>query len=300
MVLRRHGAVLSSARQPDPSPDGRFSVNESSRFNNMKGRVSSCRGDSSWLVVQTRRGNAHQHRRCVVVPLSIPQEATATGIKRLSRTRLLRHAQASRSACVKAPCFECAEFGRGQLLANGVQERYVPRVSGLPVHVPRYGTTGLCTRLSLVNKTTNRGWGGKGLLKGLALYVTSRPFQRASAHAPVTGPEHPIHHPPSHYRPEALLLPSMSLPADDSGAGEDHSASLQGSTTYSSCTRDMAWSLLHGGPGRSSGTVMIERGSSISANRLSMSIDIGYSPVPVSRGLHGVSSDNRRCIQYPQ
>lgn len=90
---------------------------------------------------------------------------------------------------------------------------------GVPVHVPRYGTAGLCSRLPLVNKTTNRDRAGKGLVKGLALYVTGRPFQRASARRPVTGPEHPPTQPPSHYRPEVLLLPSLVLPADEGGAG---------------------------------------------------------------------------------
>jgi hypothetical protein len=45
----------------------------------------------------------------------------------------------------------------------------------------------------LVNKTANRGRGGKEVLNGLALYVTGRPLQRASAHGPVTGPKHPLH-----------------------------------------------------------------------------------------------------------
>lgn len=169
---------------------------------------------------------------------------------------------------------------------------------GLPVHVPRYGTTGLCTRLPLVNKTTNRGWGGKGLLKGLALYVTGRPFQRASARTPVTGPQDPLHHPPSHYRPETLLLPSMSLPADHSRAGggllgkppRQHYIQLmhQGHGVVLAAWRpgeglrdrcDRAW-------------LVYQRKSSFDA------FEIG--PVPASRGSRGVSSGNCRCIQYPQ
>lgn len=138
---------------------------------------------------------------------------------------------------------------------------------GVPVHVPRYGTAGLCSRLPLVNKTTNRDRAGKGLVKGLALYVTGRPFQRASARRPVTGPEHPSYAATVPLSPGGSAAPQSGL-AGRRGRGEDHLASLQGSTEYNlPCISDMSWSLLHGGPERSSATVAIEDGSFISTNR---------------------------------
>lgn len=44
MILGRHVGVPSSVRHPDPSPDGRVSINDSSRLNNGQSKVLSCRG----------------------------------------------------------------------------------------------------------------------------------------------------------------------------------------------------------------------------------------------------------------
>lgn len=149
---------------------------------------------------------------------------------------------------------------------------------GVPVHVPRYGTAGLCSRLPLVNKTTNRDRAGKGLVKGLALYVTGRPFQRASARRPVTGPEHPPHAATVPLSPGGSAAPQYGLAGRQGRGGgritwQAYKAVLNTTSHASATCRGHCCMAARGGPRQP----LRSRVARLSA-QIVLALDVGCSP----------------------